>query len=449
MLSPDRVKPLLQHEDPYVRDAAADYFADSWSTDPEVAPMILEAVRQRGPTRHSRGIAALDRLPLTEQALDGILELLAGAEEDSTIRSLNWAIANAPVELFVARRSAILDTPHFDREQLPRLERRRDLAGWSGERLWKELQDFSRRSDDAPDLDSIDVEYSDDLVEALSRHEVPDAGAICRMLRSPEVDNSWLEIPLIDLAGARRLREAVPALVDKLHVDTDFMLERCMTALARIGDPEASRLVRAAYLPASDTFKIFSSSVFGSIKHEESEEAILDLLRSEEDPTFRTILCVGLCDLFSERGIPVVTSEIESGYDTYFARLEDHLLPVLAALEIEHPQAERWKDERTKEERRLAARLAEMEREDKRYREMQAKGLDPFAKAARPKRPEAIATRCRPRRRPRSGAPGRRSAATIPAPAAAARSTRSATGSRAELGANRSRGPHIPPMAFL
>ena len=92
--------------------------------------------------------------------------------------------------------------------------------------------------------------------------------------------------------------------MDKLHVDTDFMLERCMTALAKIGDPEASRLVRAAYLPASDTFKIFSSSVFGSIKHEESEEAILDLLRSEEDPTFRTILCVGLCDLFSERGDP-------------------------------------------------------------------------------------------------------------------------------------------------
>ena len=182
MLSPDRVKPLLQHEDPYVRDAAADYFADSWSTDPEVAPMILEAVRQHGPTRHSRGIAALDRLPLTEQALDGVLELLAGAEEDSTIRSLNRAIAQAPVELFVARRSAILDTPHFDRDQLPRLERRRDLAGWSGERLWKELQDFSRRSDDAPDLDSIDVEYSDDLVEALCaprgprrRGHLPDA----------------------------------------------------------------------------------------------------------------------------------------------------------------------------------------------------------------------------------------------------------------------------------
>jgi len=389
VLSPDRVKPLLRHEDSYVRDAAAGYFADSRSRDPELAPMILAAARQLAPTRHSRGIAALDRLPLTGQALDGVLELLAGAEEDSAIRSLNWAIVKAPAELYVARKSAIRDTPHFDREQIPRLERRHDLADLSGERLWKELQDFSRRSDEIPDLDSIDLEYSDDLVEALSRHEVPDAGAICQMLRSPEVDNSWLEITLIDLAGGRRLREAVPALVDKLHVDTDFMLERCITALAKIGDPEASRLVHAAYLPASDTFKIFSSSVFGSVKHEASEEAILDLLQSERDPTHRTILCAGLCDLFSERGVQAVTAEIESGYDTFFARLEEHLLPVLAALAIEHPRAERWRDERTKEERRLAARLAEMEREDKRYQEMQAKGLDPFAKAREPKRPEA------------------------------------------------------------
>ena len=391
MLSPDRVKPLLRSEDPYVRDAAADYFAGSWSRDPELVPMILEAARQRGPTRHSRGLVALDRFPLTEQALDGLLEHLAGAEDESTIRNLNRAIANAPVELFVAGESAIVDTPHFDREQLPRLERRRDLAGWSGKRLWEELQDFCRRADEEPDLDSVDEEYSDDLVEALSRHEVPDAGTICRMLRSPEVDNSWLEIPLIDLAGGRRLGEAVPTLVDKLHVDTDFMLERCMTALAKIGDPEACRLVRAAYPSASDTFKIYSSGLFGSIKHEESEEATFDLLRSERDPTFRTILCLGLCELFSERGIPAVTSEIESGYDTFFARLEEHLLPVLAALEIEHPEANRWREERTKEERRLAARLAEMEREDKRYQEMRAEGLDPFAKAARPKRPEAIA----------------------------------------------------------
>jgi len=391
VLSPDRVKPLLRHEDPYVRDAAADYFAGSRSTDPEVAPMILEAARLQGPTRHSRGITGLDRLALTEAALDGVIELLAVAEEDSTIRRLNWAIANAPVELFFARKSAILDTPHFDRDQLPRLERRHDLAGWSGDRLWRELRDFCRRADEAPDLDSVDAEYSDDLVEALWRHEVPDAGTICRMLRSPEVDNTWLEIPLIDLAGGRRIREAVPALVGKLHVDTDFMLERCETSLAKIGDPEASRLVRAAYPSASDTFKIYSSSVFGAIKNEESEEAILALLREERDPTFRTILCLGLCDLFSERGIAAVSAEIESGYDTFFARLEEHLLPVLAALKIEHPEAERWKDERTKEEQRLAARLAEMEREDQRYREKQAKGLDPFAKARGSKPSEAIA----------------------------------------------------------
>ena len=65
MLGPERVKPLLRHEDPYVRDAAADYFADSWSRDPDLAPSILEAARRQGTTRYSRGLEAL------ELALDG------------------------------------------------------------------------------------------------------------------------------------------------------------------------------------------------------------------------------------------------------------------------------------------------------------------------------------------------------------------------------------------
>ena len=146
---------------------------------------------------------------------------------------------------------------------------------------------------------------------------MPDDETICRLLRSLEPEEGWLEIFLIDLAGARRIPEAIPALVGKFHIDTDYLLERSKVALARIGDPEAVRLIREAYPTAPEHFKHYASGVFGEIKHEESERAILALLEGETDPTFRTILCVGLCDLFSERGIEVVKDEIASGYDTW------------------------------------------------------------------------------------------------------------------------------------
>ena len=217
------------------------------------------------------------------------------------------------------------------------------------------------------------------LVDALARHVVPDDESVCRLLRSLEPEEGWLEIFLIDLAGARRIPQAVPALVGNFHIDTDYLLERSKVALARIGDPEAVRLIREAYPTAPEHFKHYTSGIFGEIKHEESERAILALLEGEKDLTFRTILCVGLCDLFSESGIEVVRGEIASGYDTWYSSLEEHLLPVAEVLGVELPEADSWRGQRAEQEEQRAARLAEMAELDRRLKASRARGIDPFA----------------------------------------------------------------------
>ncbi len=218
------------------------------------------------------------------------------------------------------------------------------------------------------------------MVDALSRRDVPDDEAICGLLRSLEPEEGWLEIFLIDLAGARRIAGAVPALVGKFSIDTDYLLERSKVALARIGDPEAIRLIREAYPTAPEHFKHFATGVLGEIKHEESERAILALLEGESDPTFRTILCVGLCDLFSERGIEVVRGEVASGYDSWIASLEEHLLPVAEVLGVELPEADAWRRQRAEQEDQRAARLAEMAELDRRLKASNARGIDPFTR---------------------------------------------------------------------
>ncbi len=73
------------------------------------------------------------------------------------------------------------------------------------------------------------------------------------------------------------------------------MLERVSAALAKIGDPEAVRLVQSAFPNDSWEFKLYSSAVLGDIKHQESEDASLALLESEPDASIRTWLCVALC----------------------------------------------------------------------------------------------------------------------------------------------------------
>lgn len=100
---------------------------------------------------------------------------------------------------------------------------------------------------------------------------MPDEAALCQLLAAEKTEFRWLEIFLIALAGERRVPATIPVLVPRYRIDTDFMLECVTDALAAIGDPEAVRLVRAAFPNESWGFKNYSSAVLADIKHQESE----------------------------------------------------------------------------------------------------------------------------------------------------------------------------------
>jgi len=245
-------------------------------------------------------------------------------------------------------------------ELMSRINRRKDLAGWPGPKLWQELRDFAERSEKEKYVGQIDHGYANDLVEALGPHDEPDTAEICELLRSFSEDGGWLEIFLVDLVGERRLSEALPLLVDRLRIDTDYLREQVIEAIARIGDPEAVRLIREVFPSEPWHFKNYASGALGRVKHPDAEDAILELLEIEEDPGIRTMLCMELCDMFSERGVEVVRRQIYSGYDRMMMCLEDHLLTVAHVLGIALPEADAWRAEREERERHQAGRAAEM-----------------------------------------------------------------------------------------
>jgi len=249
------------------------------------------------------------------------------------------------------------------------LERRREFGTWASEQLWQELQDHAKRAEEEWDHGGFDASHSKDLIGALAGRDVPNVATICDLLRSwtwqDDIGGGWLEIWLVELAGKRRLREAVPFIVDKLHVDSDFLLEAAEYALPRIDDPEASRLIRAAYPTAVHYFRIYAAHVLASIPHVDSEDALLALVEIEEDRGLRTILCQSLCEQFSERGLPIVLREIDRSYDRLGNCLEFDVLPVADVLGISLPLEKRWRDERASEEKRVARRMAAMEKEEK------------------------------------------------------------------------------------
>src|SRR5262249_37666565 len=144
----------------------------------------------------------------------------------------------------------------------PFVQECRKLAGWTTEQLWQELLDFAERSKAKRYVGEIDHGYADLLIRTLAPHAVPDTQTLGRLLAPDpaEADAGWLEIFLVALAGHRRVREAVPHLVRKSHIDTDFLLERCTRALASIGDGEAARLIGAAWPGEQRWFATFTAA---------------------------------------------------------------------------------------------------------------------------------------------------------------------------------------------
>ena len=379
MIEAAQLKPFLLHEDIDVRDSVAAYFADSWAQDEDLMPLILDAVDRYGAAETTHMLVVASRFSLTQEYLLRFLASLTAARDIDTVLRLNAILAGAPVTLLRAHESAFLDATNVLSETIERLERRRELAGKPGDELWQMLRDFSDSSRDAQHAGDIDHSFADDLIKALGRSDIPNTGEVCSLLSSPELDEEWLEIFLVDLAGIRRMRGAIPQLVAKLHIDTDYLRERACEALARIGDPEAAQQVRAEFGGSPWGFKLYAAGVLGDLKHEESEETMLALLESEEDASIRTQLCFGLCKLFSLAGFDAVRREIASGYDRIMVCLEDELLVVGEVLGVELPEADEWRTQRADRRLRQAERRAELEEAGRRYSELKARGIDPFA----------------------------------------------------------------------
>jgi hypothetical protein len=380
MLTASEVKPFLIHEDRPVRDAAIDYFKGSWSEDPDLVPLILRAYRLYGPEECLLGLAQCDQFLLTSQSLDEVLDCLAAANDRSTIFHLNRAIANAPVGVLLAKEAAILDATQLGQETIAKIKQRLEFSQWSPDKLWAELYDYARRCEDKRYANDIDHNYADNLITALAPFDVPDSATLCGLLAAEKAEFRWLEIFLVALAGERRVPATIPSLVDRYRIDTDYLLECVTDSLARMGDPEAVRLVRAAFPNESWGFRNFSSAVLADIKHQESEDALLALLETEPNASIRTMLCVGLCQLFSQSGIEAVCREIARGYDRGVDNLEETLLPVAHVLGVALPEADRWRAEREVRQRRQAERKAELDELGRRYLAAKAAGFDPLAR---------------------------------------------------------------------
>ncbi len=359
---PDGLKPFLLDPDRHVREYVARYFSESYSQDSNLLGLVLDGCEEFGNADNAMVLTEASCFALSHDDFLRAIEHLSEAEDYNVCAHYGWILANAPAEWLVEQKDRLADTGKLTEGPMNSINWRFTYMDVSPQEAWDELRDYSEDSSDSQNVGDVDQAKADCLLDILAGSDVPEDERVLELLQDDDVQEEWLEVWLVKLAGLRQLSTAVPHLVKCLQLDTGYFRERVVDALVRIGDVEAVRQIDATFAGDPRHVKGYAVDVAARIKSDVSEEFLLDHLEREENVTVRTYLCDGLCRQCFVRGVEKVRQEIHRGYDRGMFCLEEDLLDVTDVLGIDLPEASEWRKEREERETRQRERREELNR---------------------------------------------------------------------------------------
>ena len=356
-LTHDQVKQGILHPDQLVRDAAVYYFADSFSLDPTIMPLVIQTIEQHGWNDAFGMYSFLQNLMQTEETLAWAIEQLRRrgqpGDEDEAQLTL-WlldALTSADPELLHTHEAKIQELDAVNEGVREAVDEKTLLAGFTADKLWAELEEFCETNKSEDYLTDEDIDFAHRLVEALGRHPtVFDARVLDILARDIEdyTDNPmiWMEPCIVRLAGELRLGEAIPFIIKKLHDDEDIVNPDCMRSLVKIGADQVVGALADDYPDADWGFRASAAEVFEHIHSDRSVERCLVLLATEEDPVIKYRLAQSAVMNFSDEALePARRLVLDNDLDPDLIEVRNDLLAASMLMGIELPEAERWREE--------------------------------------------------------------------------------------------------------
>ncbi len=339
----------------FVREYAADYLADCWARDADVLPTILQAIESFG-IDHAYGmLKQADRFPVAAEVVEPLVELLSQTSNPSTRQAINRVLDHMSAATFAQHFDLLRCDTKVEVAVLQRLRQHQELLELhlTPAELWGEMQELARICDKSETWPKeIELGFHETLIREMAPHAVPSEEDIVRLLGEyPDDRGDWQELFLINLAGARGLKAAVPELIRRLPTGSEILLDESLKALARIADAATIETLRDRFANESWSFKNYAIGVLSRIKIDASEAALIDLLDQETDQSVRSMLCMALCRIGSQRGIELVLAQIESGFMESLCQLTDEILPVSCLHNVDLPQFDEWLEARETREK--------------------------------------------------------------------------------------------------
>jgi len=377
-----------------LRCRAITYFTRSFSTDPEVMPLVIQAVETYANEEPWHMLDLARELVQTDETLAWafhFLNVLDRSQHGDLIPSLNQILVHADPALLAPHEQVILKSPNFSPELHAQFKNQLQMLSWDEATCWQVLHALSGKED------SKDEECTS-VVEALARFGDRCQEKVEAILAAPVEDSDEsgyrLQLLAVELAGRAGLQSAVPLILARLADDSsDFLNEQCVHALTRIGTPATVEAIGQAYPTASEHVRRYVSHPLSHIHCELAVTKILEVLPVDQKSDCHTYLASALLSQFATEGIEESRKLLTAPEPSSFNHgLYVQLIETTTIMGETFPEYDQWRAE-LKAEKAEERHLAEV------WRQEMANFAAEYQKASMPRQP------ARPARLPAPSAP--------------------------------------------
>ena len=310
-LPADKVMEAILHSDRDVRDAVAFYFANSFSSDATIMPLVVQTIEKLGFDNAFETCSFLKNLVQTDESVRWLIQQLTklgqptNEKEAEPILAFISALIHADPAALKNHEAEIMALDNLDPDTMDAIRERIWFPSRPAEELWRDFEDFCQTHADEESLPDEDFDFACRVVEALGCHRDQYADRILEIIGG-ETDEigTWKKGFAIRLAGEMKLEAAIPLMMATLHeAPDDWMNEECHRAFAKIGSEEVIAHFASDYATSEWFERIFIACTLEDIHSDEAVEACFDFLKLEEDPQIRSLLLQSVLFNFSTEGI--------------------------------------------------------------------------------------------------------------------------------------------------
>jgi hypothetical protein len=357
-LTPDQIKQGIKHSARSVRNASIAYFADSFNTDPDIMPLIIQAVEEHGWDDAFDFCYLIQRLPQTEATVLWLIEQLeqrGPSQNDENDFLTSWlleVLANAAPPLLQAQEQRILELGVVDEDMRKAIRDRIALHGLDPETLWRELEELCDHNKSKDYLPDEDIDHAHRLVEAMGRHpNVFDARVIERLGQDIDdySDNPmiWMEPFLVQLTGELRLEQAVPLVLKRAQEDEVVASREAMWSLARIGTDAVVDALTDVSQKGDWDFRYHTAEILGIVHTDRALERCLGLLQEEKEVDIQCRLAQSALMHFSDEAIqPVRRFAVNDNLDPDDTiEVRSVFIGVTTLMGIDFPERGQWQED--------------------------------------------------------------------------------------------------------